>query len=75
MDSPVLEDKAQQEHHNSQSIEGDGRRHLAVAQAFPKPFENGQRNSVDQPKRENASYRLGRCEFPRLVCRPAIYST
>lgn len=31
MNSPVLKDKTQQEHHHSESIEGDSGRHLAVA--------------------------------------------
>jgi len=30
MYSPVLEHKAQQEHHDPQSVEGDSRRHLAI---------------------------------------------
>jgi hypothetical protein len=75
MNSPILEYEAQQEHHNSKSIEGNGRRHLAIAQSFPKPFQDRQRNSVDQPERENTSNGLGRCELPCLVRRPTIYGT
>ena len=56
MNSPVLKDKTQQEHHYSKGVESDGRRHLAIAQAFPDPFQNRQRNSVDQPERKNTSY-------------------
>jgi hypothetical protein len=31
MHRPVLEDKAQQEHHDAQSVEGDSWRHLAIS--------------------------------------------
>jgi hypothetical protein len=54
MNSPVLEHKAQQEHHDTQSVEGDSGRHLAIAQAFPKPFEDCERHSIDQPERKEA---------------------
>jgi hypothetical protein len=59
MNSPVLEHKAQQEHHDTQSVEGDSGRHLAIAQAFPKPFEDCERHSIDQPERKEAPYGRG----------------
>lgn len=73
MYSPVLKHKAQQEHHDAQSVEGDGGRHLAIPQALPKPFEDCERDSVDEPEREEAPNGRGRVEFPSLVCWPAIY--
>jgi hypothetical protein len=54
MYGPVLQYKTQQEHHDTEGIESDSRRHLAIPQAFPKPFEDGERHSIDQPERKEA---------------------
>jgi len=54
MDSPVLEYKAQQEHHDPQSVKGDSGGHLAITQAFPKPFKDCERHAIDQPEWKEA---------------------
>jgi hypothetical protein len=67
VNGPITQDETDEEHDGPQTVKGGARRHGAVAETLPDPFENGQRPTVDQPEGEDAADGMGRGEFPRLV--------
>lgn len=71
MQSPVLEDEVENEHDDSESVECDHWRDLSIPETFPDPFQDGQRESIGQPEREDATGWMRRSEFPCFIRGPA----